>query len=273
MKIYIINLPKDKERRGFQVAQLRELDLDYEIVNAISTNNIEKSIYDKHKYDWERPLRKVEVACYYSHRHLWEKIIANNQPALIMEDDAMLSKHLPNMLQHILTLNDIDYINLEVVGRRKIVSKKSLIIPSSNSKLYRLYLDRNGTGGYILYPSGAKKLLTYELQTGIGLADAHINACDDLIAYQIEPAALIQLDQCEKYGITPPLNIKSNIETLPKPAITFKDKWHFGFKRASAQIRQAIRQILYYFQSQKRSISIQEEDFLLSHPKKDNTHE
>ena len=262
MKTYIINLPKDKERREFQEKQLKYFHIYYEFINAVSTSDISLKTYEEHKYDWQRPLRDVEVACYYSHQHLWQKIINSNKPALILEDDVLVSKHLPEILTKLSSIQNIDYVNLEVVGRKKLISKESHNISLCHSKLYRLYLDRNGAGGYVLYPSGAKKLLDLETKIGIGLSDSHINSCYNLLAYQIEPASIIQFSQCALYGMTPPLDVKSNIDTLKKPKISIKDKLHFSAKRISAQIRQGIQFIIYIFQGEKREIKIDKEDFI-----------
>ena len=99
MNIFVINLSSDVERRQFQKQQLSELRLDYKILNAISTDDINKETYKKHYFDWQRPLRNTEVACYFSHRSVWQRIINNNLPALILEDDALLSKCVPELLK------------------------------------------------------------------------------------------------------------------------------------------------------------------------------
>jgi len=264
MKIYIINLPKDKERKSFQEKQLHSLNLAYEIVPAVSVHHLSKQLCQTHQNDWQRPLRPVEIACYYSHRHLWQKILDTNEVALILEDDALLSHLLPKILDELSTLKEIDYINLEVVGRKKIVSKNPHLRLQSEATLYRLYLDRNGTGGYILYPSGARKLLALEEKIGIGLSDAHINSCYHLLAYQIEPAMVVQLDQCHQYGITPPMKGVSNIGIQKKPPIENNQKWYFIRKRIQAQLRQGFQHILYFFQSKKREITLCIEDFTFS---------
>jgi len=268
MKTYVVNLPKDKERRAFQEKQLQYFGIDYTFVHAVSTDDISEQRFVQHQYDWQRPLRKVEVACYYSHRILWKKIIETDEPALILEDDALLSRCLPEILSYFSTVKNIDYINLEVVGRKKLLAKKAEFLPMCHTKLYRLYLDRNGTGGYILYPSGAQKLLDLEMKIGIGLADAHINACTNLAAYQIEPAAVIQLDQCEKLGIIPPLEMSSNIGVQPKPVIPLKDSFYFKVKRISAQIKQAIQHVKYFFRATKKHADIRKEDFIFSKNKR-----
>ena len=190
MNIFVINLSGNVERRQFQKQQLSELGLDYKILNAISTDDINKETYKKHYYDWQRPLRNTEVACYFSHRSAWQKIINKNMPALILEDDALLSKCVPELLKSFTNKKNVDFISLEVAGRKKFISKIGENIVC-NSKLYRLYQDRNGAAGYVLWPSGAKKLLRYERENGISIADAQIAHCNTLVSYQIEPAHII----------------------------------------------------------------------------------
>ena len=118
MKIFIINLPSAIERRQFQEEQMSKLDLDYEILKAASIGDISDEIYVKHHHDWQRPLRNTEVACYFSHRSAWQKIIDNNMPALILEDDALLSKHTPELLNAIDKHSHADLIQLEARRRK-----------------------------------------------------------------------------------------------------------------------------------------------------------
>lgn len=261
MKTYVINLPRDKKRREFQNRQLDQLGLDFEIVDAVSTVDIEPSVYEDHRNDWQRPLRDVEVACYYSHQALWKQIIEIDEAALILEDDALISKNVPEILNYLSTLKNVDYVNLEVRGRKKLVADKGIEIPDVKSKIHRLYLDRTGAAGYVLYPSGAKKLLEQEEKKGIGLADAHITACYKLIGYQVEPAPLIQLDQCEYYGIPSPLEVISNISSREKPDIGIVKNIFFKVKRITAQIRQLIQQIKYVSVATRRYIKIEYKEF------------
>ena len=95
MDIFVINLPSAIERCQLQERQLSKLKLDYQIIRATTTSDIDDKTYQNHHDDWQRPLTKTEVACYFSHQKLWQKIIKNNQVALILEDDSLLSKHTP----------------------------------------------------------------------------------------------------------------------------------------------------------------------------------
>jgi glycosyl transferase family 25 len=260
MDILIISLTNAEERRNFQQEQLSKLGLDFRFLDATSTNNIDKTTYKQHYKDWQRPLKETEVACYYSHRHAWDSVIQSNQPALILEDDALLSRCTPALLKSLSTKKNVDLINLENRGRKKFVSKSSESIVC-NSKLLRLYQDRTGAAGYILWPSGAKKLIQCEKRKGIALADAHITACNNLNCYQVEPSPIIQLDHCEWYKIENPINnraSKSSVSSIDNP----KGNWLFWVKRICSQIKLGFRQLFLITFSTRRYIKIKTKDFL-----------
>jgi len=260
MDILIISLTNAEERRNFQQEQLSKLGLDFRFLDATSTNNIDKTTYKQHYKDWQRPLKETEVACYYSHRHAWDSVIQSNQPTLILEDDALLSICTPALLKNLSTKKNVDLINLENRGRKKFVSKSSESIVC-NSKLLRLYQDRTGAAGYILWPSGAKKLIQCEKRKGIALADAHITACNNLNCYQVEPSPIIQLDHCEWYKIENPINnraSKSSVSSIDNP----KGNWLFWVKRICSQIKLGFRQLFLITFSTRRYIKIRTKDFL-----------
>lgn len=255
MNIYIINLEKDKERRLFQEKQFNELGLSYEFIEATTINDI-NLLYNNNKDDWQRPLRKVEVACYFSHQKLWQSVIQENKPALILEDDAMICKELSKILNFCSKLENIDHISLESVGRKKLLGNRAMIISSSGFKLSPLIIDRNGAGGYIIYPSGAKKLLEQEKKVGIALADAQISGCFKLKSYQLEPACVVQMDQCHKYGLQSPIKVNSNINQIEKEKIQKKKYLSFKRKRIAHQIKLALRQFSYLFRAKRRRVKL-----------------
>jgi glycosyl transferase family 25 len=263
MQILIINLANATARRKFQKSQLKNLGLSYQILNAISTDDISDKIYKYHYFDWQRPLRNVEVACYYSHRSAWQKIINNNKPALIIEDDALLSKHSAEVLESLAGFTDADFVQLEIRNRKKLIAKEGIKI-TPRHKLHRLYLDRTGAAGYVLWPTGAKKLIEHENKHGIGLADAHITACYNLVGYQVEPAVIIQLDQCQNYQITPPIETDSHILNQPKPI--YENKLFFKFKRITSQFGMLFRQISSIFIAKRRYIKLNKTHFKIKTP-------
>ena len=261
MKIYIINLPSANERRQFQQKQLSKLGLDYEILKATSIHDISDETYAKHCKDWQRPLRNTEVACYFSHRSAWEKIIETNMPALILEDDALLSKRTSEILNSINSLSNADLIQLEVRGRKKLIKKQGFAILSTHA-LYRLYQDRTGAAGYVLWPSGAKKLLEHESLNGIGLADAHIATCYSIKSYQVEPAAIIQLDQCNDYNVKNSYPKELSSSTV-SDVENLKGPFYFQIKRLYSQLKTGLHVVkMLTRNSSMRFINISSKDFL-----------
>lgn len=256
MKIYIISLRSATKRRAFQQQQLVKLKLDYQFFNAISVDDINDALYQKHYYDWQRPIKKTEMACYFSHQALWQKIIDNNQPALILEDDILLSKHTPQILAKLEKYQDIDMVNLEIFNRKKYVGKISKIIDSQH-QLLRLYQDRAGSAAYVIFPSGAKKLQDYQQQNGIAPADAFIHSCYSLQAHQVEPAMAIQTMFIQYYNIGQAMtDISHSIINQES-----KSEQSFTLKRIYGQIKLGLRQLCIIHKSHKRYIKINKGDF------------
>jgi len=257
--ILIISLPNAKERRDFQQNQLSKLGLEFEFLDATSIHDLNEATYKQHYQDWQRPLKTTEVACYYSHRRAWDRVIQSNKPVLILEDDALLSKCVPTLLKDLLSRKDTDLINFENRARKKFVSRSGESI-TCNSKLLRLYQDRTGAAGYILWPSGAKKLIQCEEKKGIALADAHITACNNLTVYQVEPSPIIQLDHCEYYDIKNPISNNasdSSVSSFNNP----KGGIFFWINRIYSQIKLGLRQLILLIKSERRYITIRRQNF------------
>ena len=259
MDILLINVESAKERLAFQDKQLSALGLPYQRLNAITIDEITPEIINKHYYDWQRPLRKTELACYFSHREAWKTIKNNNRPALILEDDALLSTELPEILEKLSKIENADLVTLEVRSRKKYVGKKPTPL-TQKTQLVRLYQDKTGAAAYVLWPKGVDKLMQHEKNKGIALADAFMYSCKKLRLFQIEPAAALQLDQCENYGLN--LSDKKN---LSKSTVSSKNKISrekiFFCKRFAAQINLGIRNIYLSFKSERRMIKTNSNDF------------
>ena len=263
MKILIINLPDSTDRRIFQQKQLEQLGLNFEILPAVSVNDIQDSTYQSMSQGWERPLRRSELACYLSHQKSWEIVLKYNQPTLILEDDALLSWHVPALLSTLANCQFCDLVTMEVRGRKKIVAKQSEAL-AKNHQLFKLYQDRTGAAGYVLWPSGAKKLLNKAKATSPGLADAFISSTYELNAYQVEPAAIIQLDQCRHYNIANSTQTQSAISNEVKPVSIANQpsgKFAFRVRRIASQLRMGWRQLSSLPQSTKRSIKLKADHF------------
>ena len=94
--IVVLNLAYSKERRTFMERQLQSFDVAYEIFPAVDGSQLLQ--YEKELYCDNKTQKKLycsltdgEIACSLSHLRLYEKIVTENIPELlILEDDVLL---------------------------------------------------------------------------------------------------------------------------------------------------------------------------------------
>ena len=253
MKALVINLEAAVERRIFQERQLSHLVIAFERLPAFDKNAEETA--DIPYWDtWERPLGRAERACLLSHQQAWERIADQNEPVLVLEDDAILSDKVPAMLDSLDCEVDLDFVTLETRSRKKLLSRAS----AHNPKLKRLYQDRSGAAAYIVWPRGARKLLA-ATETTCGLADAVICACYSLDAYQAVPPLAFQSDLASVEQVVVPLETKSSI--TPETVVREKGSWRHRLRRIQAQLRMGVRQLQVLGRAERVLLSVERRDF------------
>ena len=171
---------------AFMAQQMDALGLPYERLEAVTPDAQSGSHNAAYWASWQRPLKETEKACFLSHVAAWERVAALEEPALILEDDVVLSRATQVLLKSCRGLVDVDHLTLEVRQRRKIVAKDAQPL-TDDHVMRRLYQDRSGAAAYVLWPSGAAKLLQ-RAKTQAALADAMICGAYELKSYQVEPA-------------------------------------------------------------------------------------
>lgn len=235
MKALVINLDRDTERLAFQRRQLGALGLAFDRLPAITPADLDPPSGAAYWGRWQRPLRPAEMALTASHRAAWRIIAADDRPMLVLEDDALLAPGVPGLLDRVLGLPGIDYVNLETRARRKLVARR----PHPQAPIRRLWQDRCGSAAYALWPGGAQKLLR-RLEHAPGPSDAVISAAYDLLAWQADPALAIQIDQCAHYGIAAPIPVTSAILATDRPEGRTAAQ---RARRIGAQLRMGMRQL------------------------------
>lgn len=266
MKILLINLDQSNDRLAQQRAQFNKLALEFERLPAVSIHNISEAEYSKVAFKNQREMKYSELACFLSHKKAWEMVIEKQEPCLILEDDALLVTDLSKILKDIEKLNTIDFVNLEVHDRKKKFIAKGATYQIVNQRydLLRLYQDRSGTGGYVLFPSGAKKLLEKLEASHPKMADEFISTCYELIGYQIEPAALLQSDQSEKYGLEIEDISTSVIRSLNQGIsknIPVLDQFKYKKNRLIQQLLLGVRHLSIMHKSERREIKFDKNRF------------
>lgn len=263
LRVLLLNLAKEKLRLEFQLEQAKTLGLDLRRLEAVTAEDVNDHRYQELAFRWERPLRRTEVACFLSHKNAWQDVADQSSPALILEDDAVLSSKLPLILDSLSTKSGLDLVTLENRGRKKHVGKHQLPLDKS-TRLVRLYQDRTGAAAYVLWPSGARKLLDRYQREGASLADAFIATSYGLNAYQIEPAAAIQADHCRVYNITERLQTTTSTtpeqHPRPKPSSVLQTI-SFKLRRVRGQLQLALHLLSVSHKTERRYIRIRPEDF------------
>lgn len=262
----VINLKRSADRLAFQQAQLADLGIVMERLDATSMEQLESDRYEALANGWERKLRPAEVACFLSHQSAWKHVAKSGHAHLILEDDALLSQHLPGLLTA-LASNPVqaELITLETRSRKKLLGQGEHRV-SAGFSLRKLYQDRTGAAAYILFPAGAAKLLQKSRSTAPGLADAFISSCYALNAWQVVTAAAIQLDQCEAYGlafdnpfastITPVGSQRPNVDGM-------LSKLKFKVRRWRSQWSMGLRQLSVLGKARREFVTIKTDDFSL----------
>lgn len=263
MQVLLINLDRSSDRLAKQTIQFARLGVSFTRLPAVSVDDFDDDTYHKLAFSGQRPLKKSELACFLSHKKAWQWVLEHNQPCVILEDDVVLVQDFRRLLDDIAQLTDVDFINFEVHGRKKTVSKQPVQSLTNDYRLYSLFIDRSGAAGYVLFPSGAKILLDYINQRAIGLADEFIYSCQALRKYQVEPAALLQSDKCPQYGVACDTVFHSVIaQVSPKQTVDLSPlaKLKFKTNRIMTQIKLGLLQ-LNHRQGVKREIWVDAKRF------------
>lgn len=255
MEVLVINLARSTGRMAFQRRQLAALGLAGERLEAVSAEEASSRRPESYWQGWERPLRPAERACLLSHVAAWERIAASGRPALVLEDDAVLSRRVPALLAALDSLPGLDHVTFEVRGRRKLLGRETRPV-AVGLRLVRLWQDRTGAAAYVLWPSGAAKLLARAGRKA-ALADAMICRAHDLSSWQVEPAGAIQLDRCARYGVPLPIETRSTIDGDDRPPGTPAQR----LRRIAAQLRMGWRQLSLLGRATRREVALDPADF------------
>jgi glycosyl transferase family 25 len=243
--VHIISLASAQHRRVFQEAQAQRLGFEPIWEAAVGVEDFSDEEFLQHAFRWQRPLKKTEVGCFLSHLRVWQRISQSYGPAVVLEDDVILSEH---WYQDILTLGQTscaDYICLETWGK-KILGQFQYV---DDLKMQRLHLNSAGAAGYLLWPSGALLLIERYQRNGAALADAFINEVRGWRAWQLVPANLVQMNVAVHFGQPAPMSTESLIAREKHPPF-YPNRLTFlrvKNRRVLGEIHKAIVRVAYWF--------------------------
>lgn len=214
-EILLINLDRSVDRLQFQRRQLGRLGLHFVRLRGCTPQDIDDRRYRELAWRWQRPMSRTEVACLLSHARAWRHVADSGRPALVLEDDAVVSDGLPGFLAQ-LGRRDLarEIVNLETRHTRKFVSRRTVADEVAGVRLFELMIDRGGAAAYVVGPQAAERLLE-RMSTRPALADALINATRGVRRLQAEPALAVPSDCLRQRpsGAAEPPPLPSTIES------------------------------------------------------------
>lgn len=159
MKIYVINLDKDKDRLTSIDGQLARMGVEYERFPAVWAANLTKE--DRRRvfspFRWwcveGYPLREGQLGVTVSHNAIYQKMILEDIPiACILEDDARLTDEFNRVLDHVASNINAD-------------AKKIVLLTNYTAiKQDKLGLLRSNQGGsaeaYVITQAAARAILS-----------------------------------------------------------------------------------------------------------------
>ena len=192
MKKFVINLKDRPERKQHFIEKNTTLE-DYTFVEAVDGLNQDLSWY-KTRPGWVDPFQDrgivpTEVACFLSHRKMWEKCVELDEPIYVIEDDAIINVNEWDEPFYDHTIKYWDFLYLQ----RNENEPESTIKVSD--RLERPWYPYNTTA-YVISPKGARKLLNTNIM------EEGIIPVDEYIPEQIREASLmalaLQKDSCNQ---------------------------------------------------------------------------
>ncbi|AQS40849.1 MAG: Glycosyltransferase [Candidatus Tokpelaia hoelldobleri] len=203
MKLYVINLDRSPERLAAVTAQFQAQGLELTRIAAFDAKFMDEETYQKLTIgqNYIRPLIMGEVACFLSHRLVWQKIAEGSAPyAAVFEDDIVLSSRARLLLHktdwiprdtHIIKLETHRRFNRKIwLGASRMIDNDLKIAPLKSTHLC--------TGAYIVSRGMANQLLQETEHILLPVDDFlfgfEYNFAHKRIIYQLDPALVVQSD-------------------------------------------------------------------------------
>jgi glycosyl transferase family 25 len=198
LPIWVLNLKQDALRLAFMSKQLNALGLPFAVVEALDGNLLTEADWKRYSKDRARKfsgreLVRGEVGCALSHARMWERIVRENLPeVMIFEDDVHIAAAFPALLER----------------RERLPADWELINFSTNAAqepfgdfifdIYRASRHKdppNLTSAYLLNTRGARKLLDHTYPIG-HTADGLTWRTDitGVVSYGIYPRLVVLAD-------------------------------------------------------------------------------
>lgn len=199
MNVYLINLDRSPDRLAWMSSRLNQLAITPVRVPAVDGRQLSADVLSR----WESVrhprfgMGPGEVACFLSHRRVWELIVSGNQPwGLVVEDDIHISDQLTKFITNDNWVPaDAGIVKAETAKQRVWLSaERSREIHLHNLRVLRSH--HGGSAAYFVSKETARWMLkeTEDFCTTVDqlLFNPDFKIAKHLRIYQIDPALAAQ---------------------------------------------------------------------------------
>jgi len=227
-----INLERAVERRRFVEGQAEKIGLAIERFAAFEAEDVDDLTFERLSRQWERPLTRVELAVFLSHKALWQLAAHSRAGLVILEDDVVLSPAIADFLVE--APKGFDLVNLESFDRRKFFRRRGGH-QHRGTGVTPVARDKAGAAAYYLSPGGARKLLA-AAETAAAPADAYLYRSGRLSVAQVEPALAIQAHVLARCGVEPGIGTRTQIHVPRQKLPWTRENMGFLARRLATQL-------------------------------------
>lgn len=158
MNCFIINLPRDVERREFIIDDMEKCNLNFSIIEAVdgsllSVDDVEKYYNEKKSIElFNIKLSLGEIGCALSHIRIYQKMVTDDiSSAVIMEDDiCIIDSKIEGVLKNLENTYPADYPVVVLLNYvKRYVSNKDDIIIDEKYALHDSYRGVSASGYFI----------------------------------------------------------------------------------------------------------------------------
>ena len=243
MRIYVINMRSEVDRRQSSRDKLDESGLEFEFFDAVAGDNaftaFDEYDVDEFRLNTGRSITNGEIGCFASHRTLWQRCIRLGEPILVMEDDFDLLDGFSSAVREAARLAPaLGFIRLQTDIRARRVP----LFLAGEFEASRFLKAPHSTMCYAISPDTAHRFIA---QTGVFDAPVdvfikkfweHGQSLHALTPYTVAPSILSARStiagRVKKSG-----NWRLSIRRLFRKGRWYWQRWLFNLSQASAQQR------------------------------------
>lgn len=243
---YIINLPRDRERRVHISKLMDERGIPFELVEAVDGTAL--TVLEREGWilpsGAPRPLVPGEIGCFLSHRRVWKRLVEEGLDyGVVFEDDIRLSSRASALLSDLGWIpSEADIVRLETALMKVTWDQRSAAAVDGRA-VRRLRSFHWGTAGYVISRRAAEDLLSLSEFISLPVDDFMFNpersTSRKLKIYQLDPAICVQDNVLD-----PETAFRSHIGGRNELIQSLREPRPKGFGLVSREVKRARRKFL-----------------------------